>query len=592
MKLKYKVKDNPINMKDFNPIAGYLENLGIKDVSSFLRKPKESDYIDPRKLDNIEKAVEVVHRAFQENKNIYLQPDPDTDGVCSGAIFYAYFKEIYPDSKITYQVQEGKTHGIVLDNIPVWIDTVVIVDAGSNDFEQQEELVKQGKEVVILDHHQVDDFQEIEGVTVVNNQLSEDFHNKNLSGAGVVYKFIHLYGETHDDGGLHRHYLDLAAVGNIADMMDSRNVDTNYIIYHGLRNIQNPMLKALLARQNYSISDISRPTKIDIAFYIAPLINGVTRVGTFEENTSLFEGFADYYNTETYTIVSRTGFKEETHYEKVAREAYNTRNRQNRIKEKAVEFLDSKVSNEGLENNAILTIVSSLEDEVTLPRTMTGLVAMDFVKNYKKPTLILRPRLVDGKEMLFGSGRAAPAEGFTSFRDELNKSGIVHFAQGHDMAFGVGIEKDKLKELNEYMNEYLKEIDFGDQRVEVDYAFEYEKINTGALYTFAQNDHLYGNMIPTPKFAFRFVLNKSLFRVLGQRKNTLKITHDGVDFIKFHASDEIAMFTDDLEDFVIDGSYEIVIIGRPNLNEFNGNTTLQIIVEEMDAKKIDASSLL
>lgn len=592
MNFEYRIKDNPIDLTHDNPIQLYLERLGIKKTESFLIKPELEDYLDPRLLDNMEEAVDKVHAAFMQGKSFYLQPDPDADGICSGAIFYAYFKELYPDALIMYEVQNDKTHGITLNKIPYWAETIIIVDAGSNDFEQQRTLVEQGKDVIILDHHLVDNFEQVEGTIIVNNQLSKKYTNKFLSGAGVVYKFIDLYSQKYGDGKSHERYMDLAALGLISDMMDSRDLDNNYIIYHGLKNIQNPMFQSLLNKQSYSISSITNPTKIDIAFYVTPLINAVVRVGTLDENMELFKAFAEYNNTDIFERTYRGKTTEETLYEKIAREGYNTRNRQNKTKEKVVDFLDSRIKETGIEDNAIITLVSSNTDEIKLPKTMTGLVAMDFVKRYRKPTLIMRPKTIDGVEMLFGSGRSNPAIGFSSFKDELNNSGLVEYAQGHAMAFGVGVKKDNLVLLNNYMNEHLKDIDFGSEIIEVEHAFEYETINAKALWSFARNSHLYGNMIPTPKFAFKFILNKNLVKVLGQRQTTLKFMQDNIDFIMFNAEEEIAKFTDDKDDFLIVGDYQLTVIGTPKINEFMGNTSLQISMDYLDIKKFNKFDLL
>lgn len=592
MNFKYQLKKKPIDIHSNNPVESFLKNVGIRKTKSFLDKPEESDYINPRLLKNIDEAVDKIHLAFQENKRFYLQPDPDADGICSAAIFYAYFKELYPESIIDYEIQMEKEHGIRLEKIPNWSDVVVIVDAGSNDFAEQQEIIRQGRDLIILDHHLVDNLIEVEGVTLVNNQLSPEYDNKFLSGAGVVYKFIHLYSEKYGDGKAHKRYMDLAALGLISDMMDSRELDNHYLIYHGLQNIVNPMFKSLLIKQSYSISSSINPSKIDIAFYITPLMNAVTRFGSFEENTELFKAFAEYNNTDTTIRTYRGRIIEETLYEKVARESSNIRNRQNNFKEKIVNFLDSRVEETGIGENAILTIISSNTDEITLPKTMTGLVAMDFVKRYRKPTLIMRPRIVNGTEALYGSGRANPAAGFTSFKDELNESQLVEFAQGHDMAFGVGVKKENLTALNEYMNKKLKDVDFGSEEIEVDYIFDHETLPYRVLFDFASKNFLYGNMIPTPKFVFKFVLNKNSFDVIGKNKTTMKFRQDSIEFIKFNSSEEIKLFTDDEVDFVVEDDLVVTVIGTPKINEFAGNTTLQILIEHISAEKYDKYSLL
>lgn len=122
------------NNQTFEPVVGasiqYLKSLGIKDVESFLYKPKPSDYESPWKLDNMQAMVDALHKGFEENKHFFVQVDSDTDGMTSAAIFYNYFTTLYPAADIAYRVHEGKEHGVILDTIPVITDIVVIPDAG------------------------------------------------------------------------------------------------------------------------------------------------------------------------------------------------------------------------------------------------------------------------------------------------------------------------------------------------------------------------------------------------------------------------------------------------------------------------------
>ena len=186
-----------INNRTFTPKAGasieYLNNLGITSVDSFLYKPKPSDYENPWKLENIDKIVEILNWGFENNKEFFLQVDSDTDGMTSSAIFYNYFKMLYPDAHITYRVHDGKEHGVILDTVPVYTDIVVIPDAGSNQVDEIYELAGQDRYVLVMDHHLVHQEIQHEKVAIVNNQTSEGFTNKSLSGAGVVYKVIQAY---------------------------------------------------------------------------------------------------------------------------------------------------------------------------------------------------------------------------------------------------------------------------------------------------------------------------------------------------------------------------------------------------------------
>jgi single-stranded-DNA-specific exonuclease len=490
-------------------------------------------------------------------------------------------------------VQEEKKHGIVTSKIPVYSDIVVIPDAGSNQFTEQR-LVAQNKQVLIIDHHSMDRYEVIDNVIICNNQISPNFENKSLSGAGMVYKVIQRYSSKYHDGQFHRRYIDLAAIGIISDMMDTRDIDNNYIIYYGLKNLKNPLMKAILLKQSYSVSSPTVPNKIDIAFYVTPLINAVIRAGTFQENTNFFKTLIDYNNIETFVNDYRGKVTQETIYERIAREAYNTRNRQNKIKEKSLEFLDQSVKDNNLENNTILTIISSREDDVTLPKTMTGLVAMEFVKKYKKPVLVMRPRNDNGTKVYAGSGRANSVDGFDSFRNALNDSNLVEYAEGHDNAFGVSVKAENLEKLNQYMNSKFKDIDFGNETIEVDYIFNFEDINLEMLWQFATHSDLYGNSIPQPKFAFKFFLNKDLVKVMGKSMNTVKFTYSNVNFLKFNAEDiisELGVLSDDLFSSS-SKNLEITIVGRSQINEFNGVKSLQVVIDNFASKEVDRRNLI
>ena len=99
------------------------------------------------------------------------------------------------------------------------------------------------------------------------------------------------------------------------------------------------MIKALILQQSYKIINPSKPNKIDIAFYIAPLINAVIRSGSLEEKEEFFKGFITSGVEETVVSYWRGEKREETYYQYLARTAYNLRNRQNTQKEKSIEAI-------------------------------------------------------------------------------------------------------------------------------------------------------------------------------------------------------------------------------------------------------------
>lgn len=501
--------------------------------------------------------------------------DSDADGITSAAIFYNYFNTLFPMADMKYKMHEGKEHGVRLEFVPVTTDIVVIIDAGTNQIDEQEELSRQDRHVLIIDHHVVSKVTPIKNVVIVNNQSSDHYYNKNLSGAGVVFKVIQAYDERYGSRILYKRFEDLAAVGIVGDCMDTRNLDNNAIISNGLKNIHNNMLKALLEQQSFSVSNTTSPNKIDIAFYITPLINAVIRSGTMEEKTLFFEGFINNGSEEIITSISRGRERSETLYQFLARTAVNLRARQNKKKENSVEAIVEQVIEKGTHNNACIIVRI---DQSSVPQNITGLVAMEISKLYNKPTLVLRPVLEDGEFYYRGSGRASSVSGAESFMSALNQSGLMDYVEGHDNAFGASVKDRDIAALNEFLNDYYKDIDFS-MGLEVDCSMNDSNWNILALKEFGEIMHVYGNGIPQPKFHFDFVVGVNDCRIQGKNSNSLKINYRGLTFVAFR-NDELVSQYERLS--LLGRNLKVEIIGRSQINEWQGYRNVQIIIDKIE----------
>ena len=586
-KINYTLKTNAIDGKSLRYIEDYLVACGIdrNDVESFLKEPKESDKEPYQNLENIDTLLEVLHMGMLERKHFFLQVDSDADGVTSAAIFYNYFKTIWPEARIEFRMHENKEHGIIVDTIPIETDIVVIPDAGSNQLDELEMISRGGRTVLVIDHHLSDITMDLPNVHLVNNQLSPRFKNKNLSGAGMVYKVIEGYSERFHDGETHKQFMDLAAVGIISDMMDTRSIDNNYLIKNGLKTISNPFLKALLEKQAYSISNTERPNKVDIAFYITPLINSVIRVGDNDLKELMFQAFISVGdNAEVFSRQYQGKTLEENLFDYVARSCINTKSSQDRQKLKSIEALMRRVKQEGLHHDQVIVLKTGREE---VSQNITGLVAMELLKRYKKPVLVLRPRVENGIEYYAGSGRGKETEGFDSFRDLINQTGLADFAEGHDMAFGAQLKADQIPAFIKKANQLLADVDFNVDFAEVDYVFD-KGINKMMLKEFAEVEDIYGNGIPQPKFVFHIVLgnDKSNYQVMGKNSDTFKFEYKNINFVQFKAEDTIEAIRN-LDSALM----SLTLIGRSQYSTFNGETTLQVVIDSAEVNPVAIEKL-
>lgn len=581
--MKFILKETALDPLSSTPVQDYLKSLGISKVSSFMETPPSEDEESYNVLTNINKGMEMLDRVLQKDGKIFLQVDSDTDGYTSAAIIYDFIKTIKPDADLVFNIHPQKEHGVFLDDIDFDIDLVIVPDAGSNQAEVMREL-QQRAEVLIIDHHIVDIDVSSDRVVVVNNQTSDFFENKSLSGAGMMYKFVQAYSNKYDLGDFYKKYLDLAAIGIIADSMDTRNLDNNYLIYNGLRNITNPLIKALLEIRAFSVSSTTLPNKIDIAFYVAPIINGLIRFGSMEEKEDFFYALANYDITETFERTWRGEVKVESFYQKVARESSNVKVKQDKSVNDLLPILQDRIESNGLDKNQIIICKTSKTNKDEVPQTVTGLVAMKLSVIYKRPVLVLRPVFRGDREIMYqGSGRASKADGFDSFKNFLSDSGLVEYAAGHDMAFGSGLRESNIEHLIEYANKTLKDVDFGSATIEADAYFEYT-FPINFIRQFAEIADLYGNGIPQPKFVFDLIITGNDYSIIGKRGTTLKMENNGVSFISFRAGDFIEELNNKMS-----GSRMVRMVGRPELNVFNGKTSVQVQIDDLKVLEGEAS---
>ena len=583
--LQYKLKDKAINPQSTTPIADYLRSLGITKVSSFLGTPDAADELNPFLLKNMDRIVNELHYGFTNNKKFFLQVDSDVDGMTSSSIFYRFFKGYYPNANIEWRIHEGKEHGVILSTVPEDADYVVLPDSGSMQLEEQQKLVECGKTVLIMDHHNVDNTIENDRIILVNNQTSPDFPNKALSGAGVVFKVIQAYAQTYPHMTVkYQDYYDLAALGILSDMMETRTLDNNYIIYHGLRNVKSELFKAILEKQAYSIKNVQQPTKIDTVFYVAPLINGVIRAGSAEEKELVFKAFIEEPIEDEIETTCRGRSRVETFYQYVARTAYNVKNRQNTVKEKCFNFLKEKINAEHLDKHKIIVVTTSKTDAVAVPQNITGLIATELVKEYNKPVLVLRPKQENQKMFYAGSGRGKTADGFESFLHFLKESQYTEYAEGHDMAFGFCVSAENLDAFIEETDAKLKDVDFGTDTIEVDAIFGWNNINHKMILEFAEYNFIYGNAIPQPKIAIEAPINRQDIVIMGKDSTSVRLKIGGLDCIKFKDPELVASL-------LCSGRGKVRLVGRPELNEWMGHKSGQLFIDAIEFTPIQVKQL-
>lgn len=589
--MNYRLRNN-FTKSSQQALEEILEDRGVKDIQLFT-KPSSACELNPYDLENTEAGAQMLLKHLRKNNHILIIVDSDCDGFTSASILWLYIKNIFPNSDLNFTVHEHKAHGLS-DKID-WLiddeqfDLVILPDAGSYDVEEHKRLMEINTDVLVLDHHAqlydddgnpvVSNFQ---NTIVINNQLSPNYYNESLCGAGVVYKFCKVLD---DILGIQQaqNYLDLVALGEIADVMDRRHPETNYIMLEGLKHIKNKGFQTLIEAQSFSLKEkaiypYNGLTPIDIAFYIAPLINAITRVGSMTEKENMFYCFIE---PDRIVPSTKRGAKDgdtETAAGQTARVGGNAKARQNKIKEKAIDLIDFKIQKDQLDDNNIILV--EIDNRDGIPQEMTGLIAMAIVSKYHKPCMIGRR---NSRNEVQGSIRSdGNFAGLPSFKKFLEDSGLTMYVAGHDAAAGFGIQANQIENLFNYSNTKLSASDFENCYL-VDYVLDARENNEELLFSLAEHPEFFGNHIDEIKIVVR---NVSLANIMtmGAAKDSIKISYNGIDYVKFKDLEFI-------EEVFGNRMKTLTVYGRVNLNFFGGKTSIQCFIDdyefEEDSTKYD-----
>lgn len=561
-----------------------LMNRGVTDLESFITPTQEKCDVCAYLLDNIEDGAKMLLKHLEAESKICIIVDSDADGYTSSSILWNYIKKVYPNANLSFTVHEGKQHGLE-DKID-WLvyncdyNLVICPDSASFDTEYQERLNRIGVDCLVIDHHEApEDFSIIDipsNTIVINNQLSEKYTNKTLCGAGMVYKFCQVLDEILQVS-FAEEFIDLVALGEISDVMSKTSIETNYLIERGLQQIKNKGFQTLLESQSYSLKEKALfpyygLTSIDVAFYISPLINAITRMGTIDEKETMFYCFTDPMRKRQSTKRGAKQGEIEYAAEQTARVAKNVKSRQDRIKEKAIDLIDMKIKKENLLDNNILVIQMKLSDEI--PSELTGLIAGACVSKYQRPCLILRK---NEEGFLRGSGRNN--ERFKELPDLkafLESSGYFEYCMGHANAHGSSIHESKLDAFIKYSNEYFTEDAFKNCYI-VDYVLDANEFGLdGFLGSLANHPEYFGNGIEEIEVIINNVPISSFF-VMGKNKDCVKLQYNNVEYVRFKDEN----FIEELS-FLDKEKTMINICGKLYLNEWNGKKSVQCNISDYE----------
>lgn len=589
--MKYKLIKEPDNSLSAIQQILYNRGISLNQIHHYLNTSDlDINSFDELGIENLKNAAAALVSTIQNKKNMLIVVDSDCDGYTSSAILLNYLYDLFPsfiENNVKYYIHEGKEHGLldVMNYINEHdFDLIILPDSSSNDYGYHKELYQNGKKIIILDHHEAEYISPY--AIIINNQLS-DYPNKDFSGAGITWQFCRfldkLLGSNNSDN-----YIDLVALGNCGDMMSLKSIETKHIINKGFKNIQNPFFYYMADKNSYSLGD--KLTPMGVAFYIVPFINAMQRSGNLEEKELLFKSMLKY---EAFKIIPSTkrGCKGQTEklVEQAVRTAINVKNRQTRAQDVGMELLENKIISDNLLEHKVLLF---LLEPGEIDKNIAGLIANKMMAKYQRPCCILT-KVEEIEESIIltsnppqeykyityqGSARGCDKVGINNFKDICTETKCIMYAEGHQGAFGLGIEESQINSFIKETDRILK--DMSDEPIYyVDYIYNGIDVSSQAILDIASLDDLWGKDMDEPMVAIHDLkINEKMITLMSpDKKPTLKIIlPNKVSLIKFNSSQE------EYENLCSEGYIAIDVVGRCNQNIWMNYVNAQILIDDYE----------
>nr|WP_207133557.1 single-stranded-DNA-specific exonuclease RecJ [Klebsiella aerogenes] len=521
-------------------------------------------------LTGVEKAVEMLHEAFQKGLHIVVVGDFDADGATSTALSVLALRAL-GYGNVSYLVPNRFEDGYGLSPEVVeqaharGAQMIMTVDNGISSHSGVDHAHALGIPVLVTDHHLPGDTLPAAEAIVNPNLRDCDFPSKSLAGVGVAfYLMLALRTFLRDNGWFEARgisapnlaeLLDLVALGTVADVvpLDANN---RILTWQGLSRIRagkcRPGIKALLEISN---RDPQKLAASDLGFALGPRLNAAGRLDDMSVGVALL-------------LCDNIG---------EARVLANELDALNQTR---------KEIEQGMQAEA-LTLCQQLErSSDTLPgglamyhpqwhQGVVGILASRIKERFHRPVIAFAPT---GDGTLKGSGRSIQG---LHMRDALERldtlyPGLILKFGGHAMAAGLSLEEARFEEFQQRFGELVTEW--------LDPALlQGEVVSDGPLEAAEMSMEVaqmlrdagpWGQMFPEPLFDGRFRLLQQ--RLVGERH--LKVMVEPVDGGPL--LDGIA-FNIDTSIWPDNGVREVQLAYKLDINEFRGNRSLQLIIDHL-----------
>ena len=511
-------------------------------------------------MKNMGEAVAVLIKKLREEKRIRIIGDYDIDGVCASYLLLTGLrraerglgKRTGPADRVRdgYGINEAIIRQAAADGV----DTLVTCDNGIAAAKEISLAKELGMTVVVTDHDEVPVEEERQvlppaDVVVDPKQEGETYPFREICGAVVAYKLVEkLYEASGVPREEWRELLEFAAIATVGDVMRLQD-ENRILVKYGLKQMartRNLGLRKLVEKTGLDITDLSA---YHIGFVIGPCLNAGGRLQTAKAALRLFLS------------------EDEAEAEQLAEELKELNDVRKDMTKKGEDEAIAQVEERYMGDKVLVVFLPDCHE------SLAGIIAGRVREHFHKPSIVL----TRSGDMVKGSGRSI--EPYHMFRELTKVRDLLPKFGGHPMAAGLSIKEEDVPEFRKRLNENaeLTEDDFI-PRVWIDVPMPLEYVTEGLVEELKRLEP-FGQGNEKPLFAQKGLMIRSL-RVLGKNRNVVKlglVTDTGLSMDGLLFGDGDALQRE------LAGRDRIDIVYYPDINEYNGNRTLQAVIRNYKA---------
>ena len=530
---------------------------GSESINRYLNG-KIDALCDPMLLPDMEKALLLLKQKIEEGKPIRIVGDYDIDGICSTYLLYRALCRV--GARVDYEIPDrikdgyGINASIIEAAAEDGIDTILTCDNGISAIDQARLAKDLGMTMIITDHHDIRQDESgrdllPEASAIVNPKRRDSVYPyPEICGGMVAYKLVKgLYQLFSVPEAEWEELIEFAALATVGDVMKLQD-ENRIVVKEGLKHIartQNLGLRKLIEKNNLNSARI---TAYHIGFVIGPCLNASGRLETAKLALSLLlsedEGEAD-------ELAGRLKELNDIRKEMTA---------------KNVELAADIVEREYADNWVLVVFLPECHE------SLAGIVAGRLRERFYKPAIVL----TRGEESVKGSGRSI--ESYHMFESLVEVQDLLLKFGGHPMAAGLSLAEENIeafrRRLNEAAHKKLTPEDFI-EKIWIDVPLPLEYI-TEPLIKEVSLLEPFGQGNEKPQFAQRSLFIRNA-RVAGKNRNVVMlslVTESGF-LMEARWFGEGDKFMEEMG-----GCRHIDVIYYPEINEYNGRRTMQIILRE------------